>query len=107
MRSTATYSNLCEQLRQSATFVGLDVVPMRRRRKGLYSTLRRLSKQLKPGLAIRLIIPKELSPTSIRAAWARICESDSHVVIEDNNNSTYVAYLWVENIEGAKHKEGK
>lgn len=93
------YAQVYKDLMDSATLIGLDAVPSKHGQKGLYTALKRLSRQLEPGLAIRLLVPKEVLPSSMRTHWANICKRQSksyisHVVIEENSDFTYVAYLW-------------
>lgn len=94
MRSERPIEEVYTQLEEDAALVGLESVPMRRKRQGLLNTLKRLNKQLKPGLAIRLVVPRDLPPSSLRTAWAQIHKPFSHIVIEENNDKTYIAYLW-------------
>ncbi|GAI60061.1 unnamed protein product [marine sediment metagenome] len=93
------YAEMYKQLMESATLIGLDGVPSKHGQKGLYTALKRLSRRLEPGLAIRLLVPKEVLPSSIRTHWANICKRQSksyisHVIFAENSDFTYVAYLW-------------
>lgn len=102
MKTKKTQAEVYERLEGSATLVGLKSVPTRRNRQGLLEVLRHLSRRLEQGLALRLIVPKSLPASSIRAAWGKLHRPDSHVVIEDNDENTYVAYLW-KGIKEANH----
>ena len=87
--------DLYDKLLANATIIGMESIPKKKHRVGLKATLESLSKRLKPGLAIRIIVPNCLPSGSLRRGWITACGGhDSHTIVEENDESTYIAYLW-------------
>jgi len=86
--------DLYDRMIANATVIGIGSIPKKKHRVGLTHTLTELSKRLQPGLVLRIIVPNCLASNSLRRAWVRVCGHNSHAIVEENDEATYIAYLW-------------
>lgn len=89
---------MTEAYSYQATIVGRDTIPQGKRQKWLF--LKDIFKRVKPGQAIRLVLPPEQNRSSVNSAWYRYCRAEgvkgrTRMVVSVGGRN--VMWLWYEN----------
>lgn len=96
-----------DEVHQTA-IVGIEAIPRARRRgrRGEFEYLRETAKQLKDGMAIRLIIPKRKYKTAY-TAWSKIAKElgrKPHTAQMPNGDETIKMFLWFKPVRTNKEE---
>jgi len=83
-----------------------SLLKQRRRKVGHWKFLRELKTKLQVGQYIHMVVPKDISKNTIRAAWYRETEGKGHVSVKANSSDSWAVILWVKSVKVKEELNG-